>query len=134
MEEVKTENIMRTRLKKFRKATQLVVVAVALVATGTIFYFVGHDDGWGQAYQYAYREMALTSPDNYQYNYDYDYGYNADVYTSAAHVHKWTCDWCGAEWEGTAYYARSVSDTLCAECANRYWKPLPISNYTKPEQ
>lgn len=134
MEEIQTENKMRVKLKKFRKTTQLVVVAVALIATGVIFFFVGQDTGWVNGYVAAYDEINMTNSDNYNYdyNYDYDYDYNADVYTSTTEAHKWTCDWCDAEWEGTAYYGSSVSTTLCAECANRYWHPLPISNYTKP--
>ncbi len=135
-DQARTENIMRVKIKKFRKATQLVVVAVALIATGVIFYFVGRDTGWSNGYVAAYDEINMTQTENYDYNYDYDYDYNNsdDTYTSATEAHRWTCDWCGTEWEGTAYYARSVSDTLCAECANQYWRPLPISNYTKPEE
>lgn len=43
----------------------------------------------------------------------------------------WTCDRCGKTWHGDAYYAQELTDTLCAECANRYWNPLPIRNYKK---
>jgi len=44
---------------------------------------------------------------------------------------KWTCDECGKDFSGTAYYADKLTDTLCAECAWTYWYPLPIENYKK---
>lgn len=43
---------------------------------------------------------------------------------------EWTCDWCGKTWRGDAYYA-DYNDTLCAECADKYWNPLPYRNYKK---
>lgn len=44
---------------------------------------------------------------------------------------EWTCDWCGKEWNGEAYYGDDLTDTLCKECAEDYWNPLPIENYVK---
>lgn len=43
----------------------------------------------------------------------------------------WVCDYCGKKFSGTAYYAYSLDDTLCEECAWDYWIPLPIENYKK---
>ena len=131
MEEIQTENKNKGKNKKTR-IIQIVAVVVALVATGVIFFFVGWDIGWTDGYQSAEYELGMAQTDNYDYNYDYDYNYSDDIYTSDTYAHSWTCDWCDAEWEGTAYYGSSVSTTLCAECANQYWHPFPISNYTKP--
>ena len=44
---------------------------------------------------------------------------------------KWTCDWCDTTFSGDAYYGSNQSDTLCADCATKYWSPFPIKNYKK---
>ena len=41
------------------------------------------------------------------------------------------CDNCDKKFSGTAYYARNLDDTLCKDCAWKYWNPLPIENYKK---
>ena len=44
---------------------------------------------------------------------------------------QWTCDKCDKTWRGEAYYGVEYSDTYCAECAAKYWKPFPYKNYVK---
>lgn len=45
---------------------------------------------------------------------------------------EWTCDWCGKEWNGEAYYyGENLNSTLCEECAIQYYNPLPIEDYKK---
>lgn len=43
----------------------------------------------------------------------------------------WTCDQCGKDFQGTAYYDYSGDGTLCEDCARSYWMPLPYKNYKK---
>lgn len=43
----------------------------------------------------------------------------------------WTCDQCGKDFHGDAYYDYSETMTLCADCARTYWMPLPYQNYKK---
>lgn len=43
----------------------------------------------------------------------------------------WTCDECGKEFFGTAYYGFSGTETYCEDCAKDYWMPLPYQNYKK---
>lgn len=44
---------------------------------------------------------------------------------------KWTCDTCGKNFSGVAYYGWYYEDTMCEDCARDYWMPLPYQNYTK---
>ena len=37
----------------------------------------------------------------------------------------WTCDKCGKDFFGTAYYGFSGTETYCEDCARDYWTPLP---------
>lgn len=43
----------------------------------------------------------------------------------------WTCDWCDKTWTGEAYYGGDYNETLCDECAYKYWDPMPYKNYKK---
>lgn len=43
----------------------------------------------------------------------------------------WTCDQCGKDFRGTAYYDYTETMTLCEDCARTYWMPLPYQNYKK---
>lgn len=49
----------------------------------------------------------------------------------AACGEKWTCDDCGKEFSGTAYYGYQTTETFCEDCARAYWMPLPYQNYKK---
>ena len=43
----------------------------------------------------------------------------------------WTCDECGKDFFGTAYYGFSGTETYCEDCAKDYWMHLPYQNYKK---
>ena len=43
----------------------------------------------------------------------------------------WTCDECGKTWSGKAYCGMTTDETMCEECAAKYWMPLPYENYQK---
>lgn len=43
----------------------------------------------------------------------------------------WTCDQCGKDFHGTAYYDYTETMTFCEDCARSYWMPLPYQNYKK---
>lgn len=43
----------------------------------------------------------------------------------------WTCDQCGKDFHGDAYYDYSETMTLCEDCARTYWMPLSYKNYKK---
>ena len=43
----------------------------------------------------------------------------------------WTCDECGKNFHGDAYYDYTETMTLCKDCARTYWMPLPYQNYKK---
>lgn len=43
----------------------------------------------------------------------------------------WVCDKCGEEFSGKAYYGMGGTETFCADCARKYWMPLPYQNYAK---
>ena len=43
----------------------------------------------------------------------------------------WTCDVCGKSFTGKAYYGWSYDDTMCEDCARKYWMPLNYKNYLK---
>ena len=42
-----------------------------------------------------------------------------------------SCDLCGKEWLGNAYYGMDYDDTLCENCAQRYWAPYSYENFKK---
>lgn len=44
---------------------------------------------------------------------------------------KWTCDQCGEDFRGKAYYDFTETLTMCKDCARSYWMPFPYQNYQK---
>ena len=44
---------------------------------------------------------------------------------------EWTCDNCGKEFRGTAYYGYSSTETMCEDCARTYWAPFSYKNFAK---
>lgn len=47
----------------------------------------------------------------------------------AACGRSWTCDQCGKQFSGDAYYDMTQEFTLCEDCARTYWMPFPYQNY-----
>lgn len=45
-------------------------------------------------------------------------------------MHK--CTRCGRRWHGEAYAGSNKKETLCAECAYKYWYPQRYENHKKP--
>ncbi len=43
-----------------------------------------------------------------------------------------TCDKCGEKCTGDAYYGDlKATTTVCRDCAQRFWAPLPVDNYKR---
>ena len=47
-----------------------------------------------------------------------------------AACNSFTCDECGKKCS-TAYYGLDYEDTMCKDCATKYWAPLPIEGFKK---
>lgn len=42
---------------------------------------------------------------------------------------KFTCNECDESFSGTSYYGMGGDETMCAECAKKYWVPLDYKNF-----